>query len=152
MTLPATALPHGNRLPSDDDRAVAGQLRRILAAAKDGEATLRVPDPDTKRPVPITLTPALADVLLNVFRHISNGEAVTLVPIHEMLTTQQAADLLNVSRPYFIKLLEEGELSYTTTGRHRRVRAEEVFAYKAKRDAAQEAALAELIGGDADLY
>ena len=152
MTLPATALPHGNHLPSADDRAIAGQLRQILAAAKDGEATLRLPDPKTNKAVPITLTPALADAMLTLLRHFSQGEAVTLIPIQEMLTTQQAADLLNVSRPYFIKILEEKTLPYVMVGRHRRVRAEDVFAYKTNRDAARREALDALFAEDSDSY
>lgn len=152
MTLPANALPFGNRLPSADDRQIANQLRRVLAAQKNGEAVLRVPDPDTMRPVEITLTPAMADLFLEMLRHIGSGNAVTLVPIQQMLTTQQAADLLNVSRPYFIKLLEAGEIEFTTVGRHRRIRAEDVFAYKAARDEARSDALREMMAIDADLY
>lgn len=152
MTLPANALPFGNRLPSADDRQIANQLRRILAAQKAGQATLRVPDPETKRPVEITLTPAMSDLFLELLRHIGSGDAVTLVPIQQMLTTQQAADLLNVSRPYFIKLLEKEDIPHSMVGRHRRIKAEDVFAYKAARDATRSDAMDEIIASDADLY
>ncbi|MCL4673940.1 MAG: helix-turn-helix domain-containing protein [Sphingomonadaceae bacterium] len=152
MTLPANALPFGNRLPSADDRQIANQLRRILAAQKAGEAKLRVPDPKTKKPVEITLTPAMSDLFLELLRHIGSGDAVTLVPIQQMLTTQQAADLLNISRPYLIKLLEKEEIPHSMVGRHRRIRAEDVFAYKAARDKDRSDAMDELIANDADLY
>jgi excisionase family DNA binding protein len=152
MTLPASALPFGNRLPSADDRQIANQLRRILAAQKAGEATLRVPDPETKRPLEITLTPAVSDLFLELLRHIGSGDAVTLGPIQQMLTTQQAADLLNVSRPYLIKLIERGDIPHSTVGRHRRLKAEDVFAYKIARDKARSDALDELVANDADLY
>lgn len=152
MTVPATALPFGNKLPSADDRQVANQLRRILASQTNGEATLKIPDPETKRPVEITLTPQMSDIFLQLLRHIGSGNAVTLVPTHEMLTTQQAADLLNVSRPYFIKLLDNEDINHTMVGRHRRVKAKDVFAYKATREKQRSNALDELLTSDSDLY
>ena len=152
MTLPANALPFGNRLPSADDRQIANQLRRILAAQKAGEAKLRVPDPKTRKPVEIALTPAMSDLFLELLRHIGSGDAVTLVPIQQMLTTQQAADLLNMSRPYLIKLIEKGDIPHSMVGRHRSLKAEDVFAYKAKRDETRAKAMDDLLSGDADLY
>lgn len=152
MTVPSTAVPFGNKLPSTDDRQVANQLRRILAAQKDGEATLKIPDPETKRPVEITLTAQMSDIFLQLLRHIGSGDAVTLVPIHEMLTTQQAADLLNVSRPYLIKLLDQKDINHSMVGRHRRIKAEDIFSYKAAREIERATALDTLISDDADLY
>tara|TARA_R110000787_G_scaffold286430_1_gene404911 strand:+ start:6755 stop:7213 length:459 start_codon:yes stop_codon:yes gene_type:complete len=152
MTLPANALPFGNRLPSADDRQIANQLRRILASQKDGAAKLRVPDPKTRKPVEITLTPAMSDLFLELLRHIGSGDAVTLVPIQQMLTTQQAADLLNMSRPYLIKLIEKGDIPHSMVGRHRRLKAEDVFAYKTTRDKIRSKAMDELIADGADLY
>lgn len=152
MTLPANALPFGNRLPSADDRQIANQLRRILASQKAGEAKLRVPDPKTRKPVEITLTPAMSDLFLELLRHIGSGDAVTLVPIQQMLTTQQAADLLNMSRPYLIRLIEKGDIPHSMVGRHRRLKAEDVFAYKAARDKIRSKAMDELIADGADLY
>ncbi|ODP37503.1 excisionase [Sphingomonas turrisvirgatae] len=151
MTLPAFAEPFGDRLPSADDRRSADQLRRLIAQHAAGDATLKVIDRDVQRPVEITLTPAMSDLLLDLLRQIGSGHAVTLVPIREMLTTQQAADLLNVSRPYLIGLLDKKVLPHTFTGRHRRIRAEDVFAYKAQRDAQRSAALSDLAESDADL-
>ena len=87
---------------------------------------------------------------MELLRHIARGDAVTLVPVHEMLTTQQAADILNVSRPFLISLLERGDIQYTTTGRHRRIRAEDLFAYKRKRDGKRSGALSDLAELDAE--
>lgn len=151
MTLPAHSEPFGGHMPSADDRQIANQLRRMLAAQKSGEATLRLQEPESKRRVEITLTPAMSDLFLELLRHIGSGSAVTLVPIQEMLTTQQAADLLNVSRPYLIKLLEQEAMPHTLIGRHRRIRANDVFRYKAQRDDERSRALDELISDDADL-
>lgn len=151
MTLSAHSEPFGGHMPSAGDRQIANQLRRLLAAQKSGEATLRVREPVTKKPVEVTLTPAMSDIFLELLRHIGSGHAVTLVPIQEMLTTQQAADLLNVSRPHLIKLLDQNDMPHTLVGRHRRIRAEDIFAYKAKRDEIRSKALDALIGEDADL-
>ena len=100
----------------------------------------------------ITLTPAMSDLFLELLRHIGSGDAVTLVPIQQMLTTQQAADLLNMSRPYLIRLIEKGDIPHSMVGRHRRLKAEDVFAYKAARDKTRSKAMDELIADGADLY
>jgi excisionase family DNA binding protein len=152
MTVPARALPFGNGLPSANDQQIANQLRQILAAQKDGQATLRVLDPRTRKPVEITLSPAMSDLFLELLRHVGRGDAVTLVPIEQMLTTQQAADILNMSRPFLIKLIEMGDIAHSMVGRHRRLKAEDVFAFKASRDAARAAAMQDLIADGAELY
>lgn len=151
MTLPAFAEPFGDRLPTPDDRRVADQLRHLIAQHAAGDATLKVIDRDAGKPTEITLTPSMSELLLDLLRQIGSGHAVTLVPIRELLTTQQAADILNVSRPHLISLLEKGTLPHSFTGRHRRIKAEDVFAYKARRDQARSVALDELAAGDADL-
>ena len=88
---------------------------------------------------------------MDLLRLIGRGDAVTLVPVGQMLTTQQAADMLNVSRPYLISLINQGAIQHTLVGRHRRIQAEDLFAYRATRDAERAAALAGLAELDADL-
>lgn len=70
---------------------------------------------------------------------------MSLVPLEQELTTQEAADLLNVSRPFLIKLLEQGEIPYIKVGSHRRIRFEDLIAYKQQRDLKRRQSLKELI-------
>ncbi len=149
MTMPAFAEVLGRRLPSATERAAANQLRQILAAQTSGDATLRVLG-EGKTPTEITLTPGLSTLLMELLRHVGRGDAVTLVPISQMLTTQQAADILSVSRPFLIGLLEKGEIDFDHVGRHRRIRAEDLFAYKKARDLKRGNALADLAALDAE--
>jgi len=79
-----------------------------------------------------------------VLEQAARGRGVTVVPSNTELTTQQAADLLNVSRPYLIKLLESKELDYRKVGRHRRVAYQSLIAYKASNDAKRRSAADEL--------
>lgn len=150
MTMPASAKGLGGRLPSELERETANQLRRLLALQASGEANLRVSDEDGKV-ADITLTPAISKLLMEVLHPIGRGDAVTLVPVSQMLTTQQAADILNVSRPFLVSILEKGEIPFSPVGRHRRIRAEDLFAYKAARDKRRSEALSDLAALDGEL-
>ncbi len=153
MTVPATAQPFTERLPTDLERATADHLRTLIAQSMtggDASPTLYARR-NGEEPQPVTLTPLISEVMLELLRHIARGEAVTLVPMGEMLTTQQAADILNVSRPHLIKLLDESTIPHTMTGRHRRIRAADLFDYKRARDERREKALSDLAVMDADM-
>lgn len=152
MTIPASAKPLGDRLPSADERAAANQLRQILASFAGAEGhgqSLRVLD-ENNQTAEIFLAPALSQLLIELLRYVGGGDAVTLVPVSQMLTTQQAADILNVSRPYLISLIEKGDIQHHMVGRHRRIRAEHLFDYKKKRDTIRAAALSDLAAMDGE--
>ena len=79
-----------------------------------------------------------------VLTHVAKGEMVTVVPYGAELSTKEAADLLNVSRPFLIKLLEQGEIGFHRVGSHRRIEAEELLRYKKARDSQRREAMKEL--------
>jgi excisionase family DNA binding protein len=83
-------------------------------------------------------------VLERVAEVMARGDSITVVPVGKEMTTQQAADLLNVSRQYLVRLLDEGRIPHTKTGRHRRLRIEDVIAFKEQRDNERKASLDEL--------
>jgi excisionase family DNA binding protein len=147
MTLPAHAEEF--HLPSADEREGANQLRKLIAAHLEHGAKLKIFEEGAKTPVELVLTPALSEPLIKLLRYFSQGNAVTLVPLSQMLTTQQAADILNVSRPYLISLLEKGDIRHGLVGRHRRIKAEDLFAYKRERDKERHEALNDLAALDA---
>lgn len=89
----------------------------------------------------ITLMPALTNALLHILRMIATGRGFHIISVEAELTTQEAPELLNVSRPFLIKLLEKGDMQFTTAGRHRRVRAEDLLSYIGERDRARSKAL-----------
>jgi excisionase family DNA binding protein len=152
MTMPASYSEKiGDRLPSPGEREAANHLRQILAAHANPKDNSRLKIVDRSgTPREVILAPALSELLLELLRHIGKGDAVTLVPVTQMLTTQQAADLLNVSRPYFVGLLEKGKIPFELVGRHRRVKANDLFNYKNTRDSERASALDELAQIDAD--
>ncbi len=92
----------------------------------------------------VKLPPLLVRVLMEAARQLAKGNSVSILHYEEELTTQQAADLLQVSRPYLIRLLEEGKICYHLVGSHRRVRLADLLDYKNTRDARRQANISEM--------
>ncbi|WP_125778310.1 helix-turn-helix domain-containing protein [Antribacter gilvus] len=128
--------------PADAELAQSALPELEDALKSDGPVHLRFGD-GADVVVPRTALAALAEVLSS----FAQGEGVAVLPVQSELTTQQAADALNVSRPFLIGLLEAGKIEYRTVGTHRRVRAASLVAYEredsARRRAAADALTAE---------
>ena len=120
-------------LPSESDVSLARETSRKLAAYMEPDQIMHVTIQDTKgNQADIQLPPSAVRLLLNALEQMANGNAISLIPLQAELTTKQAANLLNVSRPYLVKLLEEGAIPFRMVGSHRRVRVEDILAYKQK--------------------
>jgi excisionase family DNA binding protein len=134
-------------MPETVLRAQPSELDRFSALRDQIDAILQGPNetylvgPDGDR---IELPPSAVEALKVVVDALTRGQSVTLVSHDKELTSQAAADMLHVSRPHLIKLLDRGEILFHRVGTHRRIRLEDVLAYQDRRDAEREAALAEL--------
>lgn len=80
----------------------------------------------------VELPESAVKLLLEIINQIAKGNTLTLIPEHTNLTSQEAADLLNVSRPFFVKLLESGEIPFQKVGNRRRILIDDVLTYKEK--------------------
>jgi excisionase family DNA binding protein len=128
-------------LPTPDDTALAETASRHLSRAKHEGVELRVQVDGG--PV-LRLPKSISDLLYTMLTEMAQGNAVTLIPIHAELTTQEAADYLNVSRPYLIKLLEQGKIKFNMVGTHRRVRFSDLSEYRNAAEAERRRAMEEL--------
>lgn len=134
----------------DAAEAAAPLLREYLAHHSDPVIRIGIGEGEQE----VVLPRSAVDLLARVLTQMAQGRGATVVPADAELTTQQAADLLNVSRPFLIGLLEADEIAYRKVGKHRRVRAQSLFAYLARDDQSRRDAAEELtrMGREMNLY
>lgn len=124
--------------PTSAEQALALESSQLLAAHKMGRrASVRIQLGDDEANETIAIPRSVVQLLRRALNEMALGNAVTLIPTSAELTTQQAADLLNVSRPYVVKLLDEKKIPSRMVGKYRRLRFDDLMAYKQKDDDAR---------------
>ncbi|WP_174186082.1 helix-turn-helix domain-containing protein [Nocardia barduliensis] len=128
-----------------DAEVAARAMRRIkdYLMRHPAEQTIRV-SPEHAGDDALILPREAVSMLAFILAQAAEGRGVTVVPSHAELTTQQAADMLNVSRPYVVTLLEAGEIPFRLVGRHRRIRYDDLKRYQQRAEAKSRAAMDEL--------
>lgn len=144
---PGTVIP-----TADETRLAEESSQRIvrLFGARQKHVQCRILHDDQTEET-ITIPSSAFRLLAEILSEMAKGNACSLIPVHAELTTQQAADVLNVSRPYLIELLEKGQIPHRKVGTHRRVRLQDVTEYKRRTDAARRKSLEELSAVDQQL-
>ncbi|MGO9237978.1 MAG: excisionase family DNA-binding protein [Methylocella sp.] len=135
-------------LPTGQDALRAEELRHALERREGVAAPVRVQVNDS---TVLDLPPIVASLLMNILEETAAGHAVTLIPVEAEVTTQQAAELLNVSRPYLVGMIEKGLLPSRMVGNQRRLPLQDVLAYKADNRAKRRETLREMAALDQEL-
>ena len=134
-------------IPSDKDATLADHAGRKLEALIDGTGPVSARFGAETMDIP---TPAVR-LLKRILDQMAHGNGVALTPLHAELTTQQAAALLQVSRTHLVQLLDEGRIPCRKVGAHRRVRAEDILAWRRETESRRREALNELTARDQEL-
>jgi len=120
----------------EEERSSIASIEEYLESKRGRGAKLVGPSKDG-----VPIPSSLRQVLVAAARQLAEGNGVSIVPITADVTTQQAADLLNVSRPFVIGLLDKGEIPFHKVGTHRRIRLKDLLAYRGQRDASRRAVI-----------
>ena len=134
------------QLPTEEEQQVAKEgkeaLDRISGKYRNPSDPIEIGlEGETEH---VTLPASAFKFLTTILDLMAQGKAITIVPSDTEITTQQAADMLNVSRPYVVKLIEQGEISHHMVGTHRRIKLEDLESYKSKMEKKRSMALEEL--------
>jgi excisionase family DNA binding protein len=127
---------HETPTPTEADaRQAKESLQRISDILTSGmsDLSIRIQN-DEQSGADIILPASMLNLLKDILSEMAQGHAVALLPVQAQLTTQQAADLLHVSRPYLIRLLENSKIPFRLVGQHRRIRFDDLLAYQRKDD------------------
>lgn len=138
------------RKPTKEEQRTALESYDALASSLDQLRSefpeIEIEETEEKIRIPVSALKLLARIL----KEISQGNPISIVPIATEITTQAAAELLGCSRPHVVKLLEEGKIPFTKVGKHRRIRYEDLAAYKKEMKSIQRQRIQELMELDED--
>jgi excisionase family DNA binding protein len=143
-TMPALAQSHRQSPPSAQEAAMARTSGQCLSRYRDRNRPLSIRVIDAGQEQSLELPAGAVALLMEILEAMAAGRGVSIIPENAELTTVQAAAILNVSRPFLIKLLAEGALPYRKVGKHRRILMEDVMTYKNRIDREREAVLDQL--------
>jgi len=139
------------RKPNKLERKLAQESYSSLISAidqlKTDQAEIEIEETGEKITLPVKALTLLGEIL----KAMSQGKPISIVPLATEVTTQSAAEVLGCSRPYLVKLLEEGKIEYTKVGKHRRIKYEDIIDYKRKMKEEQKKRLIEMMHNDEDL-
>lgn len=143
-------LERPNRTPISVPEAMLPALEQLLGLIADSNEPVALTTASGSVPLP----PGVVQLLAEIVEALNRRSAVSVLELHQELTTNQAATILNVSRQYLVRLLDAGEIRFSRTGTHRRIRLEDVLEYRDKRDAKRDRDLTDLsqLSQDAGLY
>jgi excisionase family DNA binding protein len=132
---------HRQPPPTAQEAAIARESGRRLSRYAGGRQPLIMQVEEE----PVELPAGAVALLMEILEAMAAGRGVTIIPENAELTTVEAAEVLNVSRPFLIRLLDEGAIPFRKVGKHRRIRMDDVMAYKEDIDRKREAALDEMV-------
>lgn len=123
------------------------QLFSVLSHINSDETEIEIEETNERIKIPLRALRLLGDIL----KAMSEGKPISIVPIATEVTTQKAAEILGCSRPHLVKLLEEGEIEFIKVGKHRRVKFEDVIAYRQRMKDEQKRNIIDIMGADEEL-
>ena len=115
------------------------QLKKLIANAEDNQLQFTTSKGDS-----ISIPQSVIKVFRAVVNIMAQGKGVSLIPVADEVTTTQAAEILNISRPYLMQLIDRGEIPYYQVGTHKRIFLKDLLEYKQKRDARRKEGLQKL--------
>lgn len=136
-----------NASPTAEEASLAQEGRDRLERLVGGQSTKAIQfcfQPEGSSEVSVSIPASALKLLYDILAQMAKGNAVALIPVQAELTTQQAADLLNVSRPFLVEQLEKNAIPFRKVGSHRRILLRDLMAYKESMDRNRLKALAEL--------
>jgi excisionase family DNA binding protein len=136
------------RKPSKSEQKIAissyETLSKVLKHLKTDNTEIEIDETNEKIKLPLTALKFLNEIL----KSMSEGKPISIVPVATEVTTQKAAEILGCSRPHLVKLLEDGVISYTKIGKHRRVKFEDILIYQKNMKAHQKQHIIDMMHAD----